>query len=102
MFLVLLFSFFISLMLVLGVEGSANKVGVGIVDDAGNVLANVRATHVPPPGHGFQPAQTAAHHRAHVLRLVKQALEAARVTLADIDAFAYTKGVLMGTRNSSD
>lgn len=31
-------------MLVLGIEGSANKVGVGIVSDDGLILANPRHT----------------------------------------------------------
>lgn len=36
---------------VLGLEGSANKVGAGVVRD-GRVLSNRRATYVTPPGHG--------------------------------------------------
>lgn len=35
----------------LGFEGSANKIGVGIVRD-GEVLANVRRTYITPPGEG--------------------------------------------------
>lgn len=34
-----------------GFEGSANKLGVGIIRDQ-NVLANVRHTYVTPPGEG--------------------------------------------------
>lgn len=36
---------------VIGFEGSANKVGVGLVRD-GKVLANPRRTYVTPPGTG--------------------------------------------------
>jgi len=39
-------------MLVLGIEGSANKVGVGIVREDGEILANPRrtcASSLPPP-----------------------------------------------------
>lgn len=36
---------------VLGFEGSANKIGVGVVRD-GKVLANPRRTYVTPPGTG--------------------------------------------------
>lgn len=36
---------------VLGFEGSANKIGVGVVRD-GTVLANPRRTYVTPPGTG--------------------------------------------------
>jgi len=35
----------------LGFEGSANKIGVGIVKD-GVVLANPRQTYITPPGQG--------------------------------------------------
>lgn len=36
----------------LGIEGSANKIGVGIIND-GKVLANVRRTYITPPGEGI-------------------------------------------------
>ena len=47
-------------MIVIGLEGSANKVGVGIVQD-GRVLSNPRATYITPPGQGFLPKDTALH-----------------------------------------
>lgn len=37
----------------IGFEGSANKIGVGITRD-GEVIANVRRTYVTPPGEGTQ------------------------------------------------
>jgi len=36
----------------LGIEGSANKIGIGIIRD-GEVLANVRRTYITPPGEGI-------------------------------------------------
>ena len=39
---------------ILGLEGSANKIGVGIIRD-GEVLSNPRETYCPPPGEGFLP-----------------------------------------------
>lgn len=44
-----------SKILALGIEGSANKIGVGIVDSEGNILANPRRTYNAPPGSGFLP-----------------------------------------------
>ena len=82
--------------LVMGFEGSANKIGIGIVDASGAILANVRHTFISPPGTGFLPNETAAHHRQWILPLVKQALSDARLTSAQIDALAYTKGPGMG------
>lgn len=39
------------MVIAIGFEGSANKIGVGIVKD-GEVLANVRRTYITPPGEG--------------------------------------------------
>jgi len=47
----------------LGIEGSANKIGVGIVTQDGKVLSNPRETYITPPGTGFLPKETAEHHR---------------------------------------
>ena len=54
------------MVLILGMEGSANKLGVGIIQD-GTVLANPRRTHVTPPGQGFIPSETAKHHQVSLL-----------------------------------
>uniref|UniRef100_A0A8C4PRM7 N(6)-L-threonylcarbamoyladenine synthase n=1 Tax=Equus asinus TaxID=9793 RepID=A0A8C4PRM7_EQUAS len=80
---------------VLGFEGSANKIGVGVVWD-GTVLANPRRTYVTPPGTGFLPGDTARHHRAVILDLLEEALTEAGLTSQDIDCIAYTKGPGMG------
>ena len=88
-------------MLAVGLEGSANKLGVGLLlhpDDgsAPRVLANVRHTYNSPPGEGFLPKDTARHHRALVVSLVKEALRTADVSVTDIDCICYTKGPGMG------
>jgi N6-L-threonylcarbamoyladenine synthase len=83
-------------MIALGIEGSANKLGVGIVREDGTILSNVRHTYITPSGisscdsmycrhtiltlgrgfagTGFLPKETAEHHRKHILRLVNEAL----------------------------
>ncbi|KAL0023557.1 hypothetical protein WJX77_001732 [Trebouxia sp. C0004] len=83
-------------MLVLGVEGSANKVGIGIVSDDGVIHANPRHTYITPPGQGFLPRETAIHHQEHILDLVKEALQIADIKATDISCIAYTKGPGMG------
>lgn len=83
-------------MLIMGFEGSANKLGVGIVNDKGEILSNPRVTYITQPGTGFLPRETADHHRAHILRLTQKALEEAKVSKDDIDCLAYTKGPGMG------
>lgn len=83
-------------MIAIGFEGSANKIGVGIVTLDGTILANPRHTYITPPGHGFLPRETAHHHLDHVLPLVKSALETSQVTPEEIDCICYTKGPGMG------
>ncbi|MDP2437198.1 MAG: KEOPS complex N(6)-L-threonylcarbamoyladenine synthase Kae1 [archaeon] len=78
--------------LVMGFEGSANKVAVGIVRQDGAILSNPRRTYVTPPGTGFQPRFTAHHHQLHVLELVKEALAEAGVSHEQLTALAYTRG----------
>jgi N6-L-threonylcarbamoyladenine synthase len=80
----------------MGFEGSANKIGVGIVNDKGDILSNPRTTYITPPGTGFLPRETAEHHKAQILPLVRKALEEAKLQPSDIDCLAYTKGPGMG------
>lgn len=65
----------------LGIEGSANKIGIGIVDEDGKIFANPRYTFITPPGTGFMPKETAEHHRGKILELIKMALEEAKMDL---------------------
>ena len=76
--------------IIIGFEGSANKIGIGIIED-GEVLSNPRRTYITPPGEGFLPRATAKHHRDNVLTVLREALEEANITPDRIDAVAYTK-----------
>lgn len=104
----------------IGLEGSANKLGIGIirhtsakhdspietdgqaqkiiskVSPTTTILANLRHTYVSPPGTGFLPKDTAEHHRRWVVRLIKQAVKQAGVSIEDIDCICFTKGPGMG------
>ncbi len=80
---------------IIGLEGSANKCGIGIVRD-GQVLSNPRRTYNGPPGEGFTPRETALHHRKVVLQVLREALDEAKITPQEIDAIAFTKGPGMG------
>ncbi|KAL3792433.1 hypothetical protein HJC23_001551 [Cyclotella cryptica] len=67
---------------VLGIEGSANKVGVGVLcydpeTETYQTLSNPRKTYVSPVGCGFLPKETSWHHQAHVVALVRAALNEA-------------------------
>ncbi|ROW08968.1 hypothetical protein VMCG_02778 [Cytospora schulzeri] len=98
-------------LLALGCEGSANKLGVGIISHAlplppipsstqptAEVLSNIRHTYNAPPGAGFLPKDTAAHHRAQFCNVTLEALRVAGVRNPrdEIDCVSYTKGPGMG------
>ncbi len=84
----------------LGLEGSANKLGVGIIrhvkGQPAAVLANIRHTYISPPGEGFLPKDTALHHKAWLVTLVRQALKESGVTPDLLDCICFTKGPGMG------
>lgn len=83
-------------MLALGLEGSANKLGAGVIkhtpDGLSTVLSNVRHTYITPPGEGFQPRDTALHHREWALKVISDSLAEAGVSVSDLDCICYTKG----------
>ncbi|PNY27389.1 tRNA N6-adenosine threonylcarbamoyltransferase [Tolypocladium capitatum] len=83
----------------IGLEGSANKLGIGLIRHTPSettVLSNLRHTFVSPPGTGFLPKDTAAHHRAHFVALARAALAAAGVLPEDVDCVCFTQGPGMG------
>ncbi|GME71314.1 unnamed protein product [[Candida] boidinii] len=91
--------------LALGLEGSANKLGVGIIkhplgdlslENRAEILANIRDTYITPPGEGFLPRDTARHHRNWVVRLIKDSLKEANLSPSDLDAICFTQGPGMG------
>jgi N6-L-threonylcarbamoyladenine synthase len=73
----------------LGIEGSANKIGVGIFDD-GEILSNIRKTFCSPAGEGFLPKDVALHHRECICELLTESLQG--LDLADFQAICFTRG----------
>lgn len=80
----------------LGIEGSANKLAVGVVTDDGTILSNLRDTFITPPGTGFKPNETAVHHRTLIIEMIQKAMKEAKVEPKDLDVICYTKGPGMG------
>ncbi|KAK2601930.1 putative tRNA threonylcarbamoyladenosine biosynthesis protein kae1 [Conoideocrella luteorostrata] len=83
----------------LGCEGSANKLGIGVIlhtPTSTRILSNLRHTFNSPPGTGFLPKDTAAHHRAHFAQLARSAIAAAKITPQDVDCICFTQGPGMG------
>ncbi|KAJ7837487.1 glycoprotease family-domain-containing protein [Mycena olivaceomarginata] len=86
--------------LAIGLEGSANKFGAGVIrhgeDGSTVVLSNIRHTYITPPGEGFQPRDTALHHREWALKIINECLVKANVSMHDVDCICFTKGPGMG------
>lgn len=84
----------------LGIEGSANKIGVGLIryrrGMGYDILSNPRKTYITPAGQGFLPRETAWHHQNHVNALVRTALVEAEINTDQIDYICFTKGPGMG------
>ncbi|KAK7064126.1 tRNA N6-adenosine threonylcarbamoyltransferase [Favolaschia claudopus] len=86
--------------LAIGLEGSANKFGAGVIkhleDGSTSVLSNVRHTYITPPGEGFQPRDTALHHREWALKVINECLVKANISMHDVDCICFTEGPGMG------
>jgi len=82
-------------MIALGIEGTAHTVGVGVVDDGAEVLANEMRMYRPESG-GIHPREAANHHAENVVRLVGEAVAVAGIGLDDIDVVSFSQGPGLG------
>lgn len=79
----------------LGLEGSANKLGVGIISSEKKILANLRRTFIPKTGQGFLPVETASHHFLNIIELIDQALCESKIYISNLTAVCFTKGSIV-------
>jgi bifunctional N6-L-threonylcarbamoyladenine synthase / protein kinase Bud32 len=79
----------------IGIEGTAEKTGVGIVDDDGKILASVGKALIPDNG-GIHPREAAEHHASTIVPLIKEALCESNLLLDEIDLVAFSKGPGLG------
>lgn len=82
-------------MLVVGLEGTAHTIGIGVVDETCDVSANLSATYSPEEG-GIHPREAANFHAENVIPVLRQALERASVDLREIDLVAFSQGPGLG------
>lgn len=81
-------------MAVLGFEGTAHTVGVGITDGA-EVLADVRKVYAPESG-GLHPREAAQYMSEHLGSTLHEAVDASGIGWEGIDAVAFSQGPGMG------
>lgn len=82
-------------MLCLGIEGTAEKTGVGIVDEDGTVLS-LRGKPLIPETGGIHPREAAEHHAKWIPRLVDEACSDAGVELGEIGLISFSRGPGLG------
>lgn len=79
----------------LGIEGTAEKTGVGIVDSDGNILAMAGKQLFPEKG-GIHPRIAAEHHAEWIPKLIPQAIDEAGIGYDDIDLISFSQGPGLG------
>ena len=82
-------------MISLGIEGTAEKTGVGIVDSDGNILAMAGKQLFPEEG-GIHPRIAAEHHAQWIPKLIPQAIEESGLSYNDIDLISFSQGPGLG------
>ena len=89
-------------MLVLGIETTCDETAAAVIersdDGSGRILSNVVHSQIKDhaPYGGVVPEIAARAHASHLDRLIKRALEEARLSLDDIDGVAATAGGVAG------
>ena len=83
------------ILICLGIEGTAEKTGVGIVDSEGNILAMAGNQLFPEEG-GIHPRMAAEHHAEWIPKLIPQAIEESGLSYDDIDLISFSQGPGLG------
>jgi universal protein Kae1 len=79
----------------LGIESTADNLGIGIVTSEKEVLANYIKVHVPEEG-GIHPREAARHHSENMGNAIKTALEQADLKIDNIDIVSFSQGPGLG------
>ncbi|EDL42440.1 tRNA N6-adenosine threonylcarbamoyltransferase, putative [Plasmodium vivax] len=82
---------------ILGLEGSANKLGVSIINSNFEILVNMRRTYISEIGCGFIPRQINAHHKYYIIEMIKDCLTKLKIKITDVHLICYTKGPGIGS-----
>jgi len=77
-------------MICLGIESTAHTFGVGIIDDKGKILANVKDSYTTKKG-GIHPTEAKNHHIEKADSVIQNALKEAKLELKDIDLISFSQ-----------
>ncbi|MBW2989676.1 bifunctional N(6)-L-threonylcarbamoyladenine synthase/serine/threonine protein kinase [Candidatus Woesearchaeota archaeon] len=78
-------------MICLGIESTAHTFGVGIVDDKGKILANVKDSYTTKKG-GIHPTEAKEHHIRVSDQVIYDALDFAGISLENIGLISFSQG----------
>jgi universal protein Kae1 len=82
-------------MLALGIESTADNLGIGIVSSDYKILANVLDVHIPTKG-GIHPREAARHHSKNMGKVIRKALNEAGLSAKELDIIAFSQGPGLG------
>ncbi|GCC11730.1 tRNA N6-adenosine threonylcarbamoyltransferase [archaeon] len=78
----------------LGIEATAEKLGIGIVNNKSEILTNI--TKYKPLTTGIHPREAAQHHADNIKDLIKEALQKVELSFKDIDLISFSQGPGLG------
>lgn len=78
-------------MICLGIESTAHPFGVGIINDKGKILANVKDSYTTEKG-GIHPTEAKEHHIRVADQVIYDALNFAGLSINDIDLISFSQG----------
>ena len=79
----------------LGIEATADNLGIGVVASDGTILATEISTHVPEDG-GIHPREAARHHSDMIGETISDALRKAEVETRELNIIAFSQGPGLG------
>lgn len=79
----------------MGIESTADNLGIGIASSDGIILANIVKVHVPKEG-GIHPREAARHHSEYIGETISRALEQAKMKINEVDLIAFSQGPGLG------
>ncbi|MFW9928730.1 MAG: KEOPS complex N(6)-L-threonylcarbamoyladenine synthase Kae1 [Candidatus Thorarchaeota archaeon] len=81
--------------LILGIEGTAHTIGVGIIDSSYKIYADERKTFNPSTG-GIHPREASRHISDSFPSLLEKAFDNSQISPSEITAIAFSQGPGLG------
>src|ERR1700689_2967454 len=80
--------------LILGIESSCDETAAAVVADGRRILSNIVASQIAIHRKvgGVEPGIASREHLRQIVRVVREAVKQAGISLTDLDATAVTRG----------